>query len=386
LVISRSTLSCKGSLHPLTAMSDPELIHRIALSMLKGIGPISARELVAYAGGVDALFTDPLIDRKILDVPRVGPELLATIKDRTILEAAKRELEFTRKHQIRILFYQDNAYPRRLKHCADAPVVLYVQGQANVNPDKCIAIVGTRKATNYGKAVCDEFVAGLKGTGVLVLSGLAYGIDIHAHRAALKNELPTLAAVAHGLDRLYPNEHAATASRMQERGGLITELASGSKFHPGNFPARNRIVAGMSDCTLVIESGVKGGSLITADIANSYNRDVFAIPGRIDAKYSVGCNDLIRLNRAALVNSPEELISVMGWEQQASKPVQSALFVDLDPEQETLVNTLRNSGALTIDELCVQSAIPQSKAAGLLLDLEFNGVVQSLPGKVYTLN
>ena len=368
-------------------MTDDKLIHRIALSMLKGIGPVSARELVAYAGGVDELFTDPLIVKKILNVPRVGANLLATIKDKSILDTAKRELEFTRKHAIRVLFYQDKAYPRRLKHCADAPTVLYVQGNGNVNPERCISIVGTRKATTYGKRICDEFVEGLVDTGVTILSGLAYGIDIHAHRAALNKGLPTMAGVAHGLDRLYPSEHTATASRMMEQGGLITELPSGSKFHPGNFPARNRIVAGMSDCALVIESATKGGSLITADIANSYNRDVFAIPGPIHAKYSAGCNDLIRLNQAALVSSPEELVKVMGWEKQESKKaVQSSLFVDLDPEQAVLVNTLRSKGALTIDELCVQSAIPQSKAAGLLLDLEFSGVVRSLPGKVYSLN
>ena len=368
-------------------MSDQKLIHRLALSMMKGVGPVTARELVAYCGGVDELYTDPIIDRKMLAIPRVGPELLRAIKDHSVLEKAKRELEYVQKNDIRLLFYLDKEFPRRLSHCSDAPIMLHVLGNANVNPERCVAIVGTRKSSDYGKKVCRDLIEGLSVTGATVISGLAYGIDIMAHRAALEHGLPTMAGVAHGLDRLYPGEHNSTAKKMEEQGGLITELPSGSKFHPGNFPARNRIVAGMSDCTVVIESASKGGSLITADIANSYNRDVFAIPGRVDSKSSMGCNELIRDNKSGLITGADDLIKIMGWQEPIEKKShQVELFAELGQEQLQLVNTLRDNGNLTIDELCIRSRIPQSKVAGLLLDLEFRGIVRSLPGKVYSVN
>lgn len=368
-------------------MNDTELVHRIALSKLKGIGPIMARELVAYMGGVDELFTDPIVDRKILSIPNAGPAILSAIKDRSVLETAKRELEFIHKHDVRVMFYLDDAYPRRLKHCVDAPVLLYMQGNGNVNPERVVSIVGTRKATDYGRMVCEELIEGLKDSEVLIVSGLAYGIDICAHRAALRVGLPTIAGVAHGLDRLYPGEHAGTALKMMQNGGLITELSSKSNFHPSNFPSRNRVVAGMSDCTVVIESASKGGSLITADIANSYNRDVLAVPGSIKAKQSQGCNELIKQNKAALISSASDLINFMSWEQQPVKQnPQPSLFVELNTEEESLVSILRETGALTIDELCLRSKMPQSKAAGILLNLEFEGLVRSLPGKVYSLH
>ena len=367
-------------------MRDIEIIHRIALSKLKGIGPVIARQLVAYVGGVDELFTDPLIDRRILSIPKAGPSVLAAIKDRTVLESAKRELDFIRQHRVRPLFYLNDDYPRRLKHCSDAPVMLYLQGSGDPNVQKVVSIVGTRKATAYGKRLCAEMTEGLAETGALIVSGLAYGIDIHAHRSALKNGLPTMACVAHGLDRLYPGEHVETAMQMMKDGGLITELSSESAFHPSNFPSRNRMVAGMADCTIVIESAKKGGSLITADIANSYDRDVFAVPGPVHANYSEGCNRLIQEHKAALVTSANDVIRAMGWETgEKTKEVQTRLFVELNADQERLVDTLRDVGSMSIDELCSRSRISQSKAAGLLLDLEFNGVVRSLPGKVYTL-
>lgn len=346
---------------------------------------MTARQLVAYCGGVDELFTDPIIDRKILSIPRVGPDLLRTIKDRSVLEKAKSELEFAEKRGIRLLFFTDKDYPSRLKHCADAPVLLHVLGNANVDPARTVAIVGTRKASEYGRRLCHELIEGLVDTGTTIISGLAYGIDICAHRTALKYQLPTIAGVAHGLDRLYPAEHASTARKMEEQGGLISELPSGSKFAPGNFPARNRIVAGMSDCTVVIESASKGGSLITADIADSYDRDVFAYPGSVHSGKSDGCNELIRDNKAALITGPSDLIQYMGWDIQKQE-TQTQLFPDLKPDESLLVEALREKGDLTIDELCVMSNISQGEAAGILLDLEFNGVIRSLPGKVYSLN
>ena len=229
-------------------------------------------------------------------------------------------------------------------------------------------------------------MAGLQELGATVVSGLAYGVDIAAHRTALKHELPTIGCVAHGLDRLYPGEHRETAEAMLEQGALITELPHGSPFVPGNFPARNRIIAGLADCTIVVESGTKGGSLITADIAQSYDRDVFAIPGRPTDAKSTGCNHLIQQNKAALVNDAADVIRLMEWAPRKKKaPKQAALFVDLLPEEQTLVDILKTKPKVDIDELCHKSHMPQSKAAGLLLNLEFNGLVRVLPGKLYAL-
>ncbi len=366
---------------------DQQLIHRLALSMLAGVGPVNARNLVAYCGGVDPLFTDRKIKRTLEKVPGIGPKLIASITNRKVLAEAEEELAWVRRHRVRMLFYLDEDYPRRLRHCEDAPVLLFAQGGGQLDPGRSVAIVGTRQPSDHGRKICAQLVDGLKECGATIVSGLAYGVDIAAHRAALKNGTPTIGCVAHGLDRLYPGEHRETARQMLEAGALVTELPSGSDFAPGNFPARNRIIAGLADCTIVVESGMKGGSLITADIAISYDRDVFAIPGRPGDARSEGCNDLIKRNRAALITGADDVIKAMGWEPKRKKaPKQAALFVDLAPEEKTLVDALKETGKLDIDELCHRCRMPQSRAASLLLNLEFNGVVRSLPGKVYALN
>lgn len=366
---------------------DQQLIHRLALCMLEGIGPVNARNLVAYCGGVDPLFTDKHIKKKLATIPGIKEARIASILNRKVVDAAEKELAWVKKHKVRMLFYLDDDYPRRLRHCEDAPVMLFVQGKGDLDPQRSVAIVGTRLPSEEGRHTCEELVKGLTACGATIVSGLAYGIDIVAHRTALKSELPTIGCVAHGLDRLYPGEHRATAQQMFKSGGLVTELPSGSDFAPGNFPARNRIIAGLADCTIVVESGMKGGSLITADIANSYDRDVFAIPGRPGDTKSEGCNDLIKRNRAALITGADDVVKTMGWEPKRKKaPRQAALFVDLAPEERTLVDALKETGKLDIDALCHRCHMPQSKAASLLLNLEFNGVVRSLPGKVYALN
>lgn len=370
-----------------TGLTDQQLIHRIALSLLKGIGPVNARNLVAYCGGVDPLFTDRKIRRKLESVPGIGTERINAIMDRSVLVTAEKELAWARKHKLRILFYLDDDFPRRLKPCEDAPVLLFVKGNAVLDPERSVSIVGTRSPTDHGRRITEELVEGLKDSGATIVSGLAYGIDIAAHRAALKHDLPTIGCVAHGLDRIYPGEHRETAADMLKLGALITELPHGAPFVPGNFPARNRIIAGLSDCTIVVESGMKGGSLITADIAQSYDRDVLAIPGRPSDAKSTGCNWLIQQNKAALVNNAQDVIKLMGWEPRKRKaPKQAALFVDLMPDEKALVDILKETGKLDIDTLCHRSRMPQSKAATLLLNLEFSGVVRSLPGKVYALN
>lgn len=372
----------------LVHVEDQQWIHRIALGMLKGIGPVHARNLVAYCSGVDALFSDKKLKNTLAKVPGIGPKLIASITDKTVLPQAEKEFAYVRKHKLRMLFYLDAGYPRRLKQAEDAPVLIYAKGPADLDAQHMVAIVGTRTPTDHGRHLCSELVEGLKENGATIVSGLAYGIDIVAHRAALKNGLPTIGCVAHGLDKLYPGDHANTAKDMLKEGGLVSELPSGSPFAPGNFPARNRIIAGLSDCTIVVESGNKGGSLITADIASSYDRDVFAFPGRPSDPRSEGCNKLIQQNKAALVTNAKDILTLMEWLPKSKKKaaVQAALFADLMPDEQTLVDIIKAKGRVDIDELCAQSRMAQGKAAGLLLNLEFSGVVRSLPGKVYALN
>ena len=369
-------------------MEEQEWKYRIALGMLKGIGPVNARNLVAYCGGVEPIFTDGKLKTSLARVPGIGPKLIASINDKGVMRAAERELDYVRKHKLRMLFYLDPAYPVRLKQAADAPILLFVKGPADLGAERMVSIVGTRTPTEQGKRLCVELVEGLQECGATIVSGLAYGIDIAAHRAALRHGLPTIACVAHGLDKLYPAEHAATASELLKDGALVSEVPSGSPFAPGNFPARNRVIAGLSDCTVVVESGAKGGSLITADIAGSYDRDVFAFPGRPSDGRSIGCNQLIKSNKAALITGPRDVLQLMDWLPKTgrSRAVQSALFIELQPEEQALVDIIKARGKVDIDELCLQSRMAQGKAASLLLNLEFSGVVRSLPGKVYTLN
>lgn len=372
-----------------STVDDRTWVHRIALAMLKGIGPVNARNLVAYCGGVDALFTDPKVRRSLEKVPGIGPKLAASVTDRAVLPAAERELAYVRKHGLRPLFYLDADFPKRLSQAEDAPVLLYVRGPADLDATRMVSIVGTRTPTEHGKRFCAELVEGLRSVNATIVSGLAYGIDIVAHRTALKQGLPTVACVAHGLDKLYPAEHAATARELAAHGAMVSELPSGSPFAPGNFPARNRIIAGLSDCTVVVESGPKGGSLITADIADSYDREVMAVPGRPGDARSEGCNRLIQQHKAALITSAADLLTRMDWNAKAPKrkaPAQQALFAALGPEEQQLVELLRTGGRVGIDDLCLRSRLHPGKAATLLLNLEFSGVVRSLPGKLYELH
>ncbi|WKZ65395.1 MAG: DNA-processing protein DprA [Flavobacteriales bacterium] len=368
-------------------MEDQTLIHRIALSMLKGIGAVNARSLVAYCGGVDPIFMDPKVKRTLEKVPGIGPKLIASITDRKVLPAAERELAYARKHGVRLLFYLDEAYPKRLKQAEDAPVLLFVKGPADLDAARMVSIVGTRTPTDQGKRLCAELVEGLADSGAAIVSGLAYGIDIVAHRTALKQGMPTVGCVAHGLHTVFPSEHRRDAERMAESGALVTEFPTGMNAMAGNFPARNRVIAGLSDCTVVVESGPKGGSLITADIANSYDREVFALPGRPTDPRSEGCNRLIQQNKAMLITSAKDVVTLMEWLPKKRKaPVQAALFPDLLPDEQALVDIIKAKGKVHIDELCLESRMGQGKVAGILLNLEFSGVVRALPGKAYALN
>jgi DNA processing protein len=363
-------------------MLKQELLYQIALTLIPGIGDMNGKKLVAHCGSPEAIFRTK--KEKLAKIPGIGPKTISAITSSKTLHRAEKEITFIDKFYIQTFFYTEPDYPSRLLHCEDAPLLLYYKGNIALNHPRIVAIVGTRRATNYGKLRCEEMVEGLKDLGVLVVSGLAYGIDSIAHRTAIKADMPTIGVVAHGLDSLYPSQNRKLAESMLDQGGILTEFVSGTKPDRENFPKRNRIVAGMSDAIIVIESDRKGGALITAELGNSYNRDVFAIPGRVDDDMSRGTNFFIKTNRAALAEGPEDIAYIMGWDNQPVQPkAQPELFVALTDDEENMLALIREKGEITIDKLVYESGLPASKVAATLLKLEFEGLVQNLPGKRY---
>lgn len=363
-----------------------QLLYHIAITSIPNIGNITAKKLIAYCGSSEQVFKEK---RSVLEkIPGIGPvNASKIIQHKTeALVVAEEEMKFIQQNEVAPLFYLNDNYPKRLLHCEDGPVLLYSNGKVDYNNQKVISVVGTRKATDYGKDFCDQLIKELVPHQPLIVSGLAYGIDICAHKAAVKNNLPTVGVLAHGLDRLYPAQHKSVANQMVENGALLSDYKSGTKPDRENFPKRNRIVAGMADITIVVESSKKGGSLITAYIANDYNRDVFALPGRVGDSQSEGCNNLIRSHKAALIQSVKDIEYVMGWEtKKKAAQTQTQLFVELTPAQKILTTILSKQDKIGIDELSLEAKMPMSKTASMLLELEFEGVVRSLPGKLYKL-
>jgi DNA processing protein len=288
-------------------------------------------------------------------------------------------------HRIEYSFYLDDDYPTRLKNCPDSPVIFFYKGNVDFEQTKIVSIVGTRQATQYGKDACNRIVDELyqRNHNTIIVSGLAYGIDICSHRAALRNDLPTIAVLGHGLSKIYPSAHAAAAREITKNGALLTEFLSSSPIEPSNFLRRNRLIAGLSDLTIVVESNARGGALTTAEIANSYNRDVFAVPGRLTDNCSAGCNWLIKTNKANLLQSVADIEYIMGWDNEPKKPVQRELFAEISPDEEIIMQILRENGECAIDNLCIAAQMSVSKVSALLLNLELSGLVCSLPGKVY---
>lgn len=366
-----------------------DLIYKIGITLIDGVGDINAKNLISYCGSAEAVFKEK--KARLMKIPGIGSVTASAVVNQKVLSRAEEEVKFITRHKIAPLFFTDENYPKRLKHCADGPVMLYYKGTANLNETRILSIVGTRNATDYGKKNCEVLVKGLAAHPILIVSGLAYGIDICAHKAALENDMSTIGVIAHGLDRIYPPVHRSTAQKMVGKGGLLTDFISKTNPDKENFPKRNRIVAGIADATVVIESGKEGGSLITADIANSYNRDVFAFPGRVDDNYSEGCNFFIRTNRATLVRSAEDILYSMGWEEKESSKVeklkrQKELFVELSPEEKTVVDYLQNNVRVNIDDLSCNTNLSMGRLSSVLLTLEFSGLIKSLPGKMYELN
>ncbi len=381
------------------------LKYTIALKLIPGVGDAMAKHLINLFGSPEAVFKEK--KEALLQVKGIGERLVSSVESRTILRRAEEEIEFIEKRKIKTFYFKGADYPFRLTHCSDAPVLLYYQGEADLNVDRVVSIVGTRRASYYGKKCCEELVRDLAREsgfgqgkdGVLIVSGLAYGIDICAHRTALREGLKTVAVLGHGLDRIYPAVHFAAAQEILASGGLLTEFMSKDPSDASNFPRRNRIVAGMSDATVVLESGFKGGSLITADIANSYSRDVFAFPGRVGDEGSAGCNRLIKNNQAALVESAFDVMRMLGWERKktdvgaADKEAdvgdlnfknQCTLFEGLSEDEEKVMKLLHDKeDGLSYDELLLALGIGCSEVSLLLLNLELKEQIRVLPGKKY---
>lgn len=361
------------------------LFHKIALTFIKSIGPVYAKNLLAYCGSAEAVFS---ANRKqLLQIPGIGEKTVEAILNTDALKRAEEELKFTEKHGIEVLFFSDDNYPRRLKNCFDSPILLYFKGKADLNHQRIISIVGTRNATDYGKNLCRQLCEVLAPYNVLVVSGLAYGIDVATHKECIANDITTIGVLGHGLDRLYPQVHKTVSQKMVLNGGLLSEYPTLTNPDRQNFPQRNRIIAGMADATIVVEASIKGGALITAEIANSYNKDVYAFPGRTNDVFSEGCNFLIKTNRAGLINNAHDLIYYLGWDDElkAKKQItQTTLQLNLTANEQKVVDSLKN-GQLSIDELCLELNIQQSKLAIVILTLEMQGVIVSLPGKVYKL-
>ena len=366
-----------------------EIVFSIALSKLKGLSVLNARILLDAMGSASEIFAH----RK--DILQMIPHASQRLQDALnhvddVIDAAKKEVEFIEKNRIKALTLDSNEYPQRLKECADAPLVLYSCGDTDLNRQRVISIIGTRKCSEYGREVCRHFISEFKRyyPDALIVSGLAYGIDICAHRSALGNGMDTIGVLAHGLDTIYPSMHRATAADMvHQGGGLLTEYTTNTKPDKMNFVQRNRIVAGISDACIVVESSAKGGSLITAELASNYNREVFAFPGRIYDEYSAGCNNLIKRHQATLLTSVEDLIEVMGWHnplaESHKKSVQQELFPELNEEEAVLVNTLKNVDDKHINQIVIDSNIPYSRASMILFDLEMRGIVKALGGARY---
>jgi DNA processing protein len=361
-----------------------DILYQVALTLVPNIGLIHARTLAEHFGSAEAIFKAK--KHALEKCEGIGEVRAKSIKEFTDFTRAEEEVAFIEKYKIEPLFLTDKNYPQRFLNCYDPPTLLYYRGVADLNASRILAIVGTRSNTDYGKQVTEQLVQDLSNENITIVSGLAFGIDAFAHKAALKLNLKTIGVVGHGLDTIYPAQHKSLAKEMVQQGGILTEFKSKTKPDKHNFPIRNRVVAGISDATIVVETSLKGGSLITAEMANSYNRDVFAFPGRsIDSK-SAGCNHLIKNNKAVLLTDAQQLLELLGWQEKKIKPKQQKeLFISLSPEETILVDILKEKELVHIDEIYLKSGLNSSSVAANMLNLEFQNVIASMPGKMYKL-
>ncbi|MEM0939338.1 MAG: DNA-processing protein DprA [Bacteroidota bacterium] len=359
-----------------------ELVFQLALELIPGVGNRAVKQLISYCGSAEAVLKKST--SKLLTIPGVGEKMAYSIQHASMFNEAESIIKSSEKIGAEILHYTDPNFPKRLKQAPDSPNILYKKGAGDLNTSRSVAIVGTRKATTYGKAITHKIVRDLADLGVTIISGLAYGIDIHAHKASLQYEMPTFAVLAGGLDRVYPSIHKKYAEEMLEKGGIISESVPGTKPDPHLFPARNRIIAGISDATVVVEAASKGGALITANIADSYNRLVFAVPGNVGNTYSEGANQLIRTQRALIYTHVEDLIYHLNWDVK-SRNEDEQLLPEMTPNERVIFDLLsQNNAPLEIDLIAIQSQIPINQVASHLLSLEFKNLIKSLPGKKFS--
>ncbi len=361
------------------------LLHEVAIGLIPGVGCQNTKQLISYCGSAEQVFKTP--KGRLLKIPGVGEVLADAVIKQDVLKKAEEEIDWAEKREIEILFYTHRNYPERLRHFPDSPALLFFSGQADLNVVKTIGIVGTRQATNYGKEVTEKIIEEIKIYNPTIISGLAYGIDIHAHKVALVSKIPTVAVMASGIDIIYPSTHRETAQKMKENGGLLTEYRPGTKPDPSFFPARNRIVAGLCDAIIVVEAAFRGGALITAEIANSYNREVFAVPGNLGSKYNEGCNHLIKTHKAHIYTSVKDLEYILNWdlEKPSGNVKKYNLSETLEGDEKIIAEMLIEKDSIMIDELSWKTNIPISKLSSILLSMEFKGLVKVLPGKKFKL-
>ena len=363
-----------------------DLLYKIALTLIPGIGDVLVKNLVNYCGNPEAVFKEK--KSCLLKIPGVGPATVNSVFKSKEQKRAEEEIAFIEKNNIRPLFFTDFDYPLKLRLCHDGPAMIYFKGNANLNTDKIVGVVGTRRPTQYGKTVTEELISALKEKGIMIVSGLAYGIDIMAHSLCLENGIQTIGVLAHGLDRVYPGMHSSIAKRMESNGGVLSDFLSGTKPDRENFPKRNRVVAGLCDAVVVIESKMDGGSMITADIAHSYNRDVMAYPGKALDEYSNGCNYLIKRNKAAMIENAGDLFYHMNWDlnhKKVKKQLQQSLPLHLNEDESKLYDLIREKRKIHMDEMCQHLSLSVSKISAILFELEVQNLVISLPGKFYCL-
>ena len=365
-------------------MSEQLDICKLAFNFISGIGAVNAKNLISHCGGIEEVFS--ATKKQLIQIPGIGHIKAETILNTKAIELAKREYERIQKNEINTLFYLDEEYPPRLKNYDDSPAILYYKGNIDFSEKRTVAIVGTRKVTDYGSIQCENIIAGLLDYDVIIVSGMAYGVDTIAHKKSVELDIPTVGILGHGMDTLYPISNRKLAQQMMDKGGLMSEFPLGTKPDRENFPKRNRIIAGLADVVLIVESAEAGGSMITAEYANNYFKDVFAIPGRTTDEYSVGCNNLIKNHKAHLCTSAEDITEIMRWSA-TSESSQQMVFplMELDENEKSICEILKSNPNSGLDILHYQSKIPLTQLTAVLLNLEFKGLLKSLPGKKYIL-
>ena len=367
-------------------MTEEFLLYNLALQHINNVGDITAKKLIKSCGSAKQVFLES--ESKLQKIEGIGQKIIRSLKDKSHLKDAEEELKFIKSNQIEVLYFEEDNYPKLLKQCIDSPILLFKTGNFNLENKRIISIVGTRRITTSGISFCEKLIEDLAPYNPIIISGFAYGTDITAQKAAIKHQLQTIGCLAHGLNQIYPKTHKKYVASIEACGGFLSDFWSSDTFDRNNFLKRNRLIAGISEATIVIESAEKGGSLVTADIANSYSRDVFAVPGRPSDAMSTGCNNLIKNHKAHALTTPLDVPYILNWQLPNSQKQthQTKLFIDLEGEEKAVYNYLKTNPKSLLDEIAINCNLPIYKMASLLLTLELKGVVKPIPGKLFDLS